>query len=716
MAEIIKATDSLNEGRKKLNAIAEEMGNKDVASMPEVINAREGKVDLYSNVSNKIDKDGNGQVGWANLNQTARENISGDKVAVVGENSVNTPNLVDKSVTEKKTTFIHESTNLYNSSSDVLRHVVDSVTGELSPSETYNLTDWVEVQPSTQYSTYGFVKVVTYDENFSRVGLKHMEDSGDTFTPGQSARFARLQYAINNQNYPRQINLGESLSSYEPYYTRLSDDITVAGSSLEANSLTTDKYVENSVTEDIVSFINTSTNLFDKGSAVVGVVRIDGTYNEESTTHSTSDFISVKPNTAYSFTKVAYIAHYDEEGQFLKRTTHPTNEEQNIQIDTATYQLRLMVNRNLTTLDDVQMNEGEELLPYEDYGSTLSENIRISGISGISGTTDLWGYSPYLIEGVTEGFYHGQEMEGFDTPYSLPKEDVYSWYDELLNDSERHSKKTIGTDGVGNPIYAYRFNAPRVEDEGEGRQEEKIPKMFLISGIHGLEKAGVYNLYNGMKAIIEDWRTDERLETLRFNADYIVVPIINPDGFDRSRRQNENDVDLARNFPERWSGGSDNPDDVTYQGPYPLSEAGSQALADLLEEHAEETILFLSHHNFGSSDGFVWIPSASKLQTDLAKKVIAKLSREWQKENEWLPQDNDWFVGRATASTSAGSETTYASSLGIQSNVLEISHTFPYEDNPVEYSSSTFTFGVEVLINWLLMNLRENVKYYNKLM
>lgn len=53
MAELINATDSLNEGREKINNIAREMNVKDVASMPEVVNARNG----HSSLKGRLDSD-----------------------------------------------------------------------------------------------------------------------------------------------------------------------------------------------------------------------------------------------------------------------------------------------------------------------------------------------------------------------------------------------------------------------------------------------------------------------------------------------------------------------------------------------------------------------------------------------------------------------------------------------------------------------------------
>ncbi|MGG5333734.1 SGNH/GDSL hydrolase family protein [Enterococcus sp. AZ163] len=59
----------------------------------------------YSLESEKVDKNGVGQVGWGMLDQEARENISGGKTAVVGPKSVLTESIVDGVVTRQKTAF-----------------------------------------------------------------------------------------------------------------------------------------------------------------------------------------------------------------------------------------------------------------------------------------------------------------------------------------------------------------------------------------------------------------------------------------------------------------------------------------------------------------------------------------------------------------------------------------------------------------------------------
>ena len=56
----------------------------------------------------------------------------------------------------------------------------------------------------------------------------------------------------------------------------------------------------------------------------------------------------------------------------------------------------------------------------------------------------------------------------------------------------------------------------------------------------------------------------------------VVVPVLNPDGLSKNRRQNANRVDLNRNFP------AENFQASTRFGPRPLSEPEAALVADLV--------------------------------------------------------------------------------------------------------------------------------------
>jgi murein peptide amidase A len=105
--------------------------------------------------------------------------------------------------------------------------------------------------------------------------------------------------------------------------------------------------------------------------------------------------------------------------------------------------------------------------------------------------------------------------------------------------------------------------------------DPKLPKFFLIGGVHGDEPEG--------SRVVEDFL--EAAESLErdFKACVIVVPRYNPDGLNRNERTNANGVDLNRNFPaEDWSPECKAP---RYNpGPKALSEPETQGLVKLLED------------------------------------------------------------------------------------------------------------------------------------
>lgn len=143
MAEFINATDSLNEGRKKLNAIAKEMNDKEVASMPEVVSARDGHPNLrarldeeyqavisqiardaisaQAGLDKKVDINGSQQVKYSNLDQQIREMFTGGNTAVVGPNSVGTDNVINGSILYRKLyeTFRFDGGNVLGGDTDL---------------------------------------------------------------------------------------------------------------------------------------------------------------------------------------------------------------------------------------------------------------------------------------------------------------------------------------------------------------------------------------------------------------------------------------------------------------------------------------------------------------------------------------------------------------------------------------------------------------------
>jgi hypothetical protein len=142
------------------------------------------------------------------------------------------------------------------------------------------------------------------------------------------------------------------------------------------------------------------------------------------------------------------------------------------------------------------------------------------------------------------------------------------------------------------------------------------------SGEHTLEWA--YELVNDYRA------GDATTRSLLARARVIIVPVVNPDGFNFSREDGEarghaggsNDfngtqaefhrkncrpscaisggVDLNRNYGDRWGGegGTESPAAETYRGTAPFSEPEVQNVRELISQH--QVVTMITNHTFGN--------------------------------------------------------------------------------------------------------------------
>jgi len=152
---------------------------------------------------------------------------------------------------------------------------------------------------------------------------------------------------------------------------------------------------------------------------------------------------------------------------------------------------------------------------------------------------------------------------------------TYNWYAEL---ARLHPGTTfvssIGTSHQGRNIFAYRFGTP-------GK-----PQIFFQGLIHARE---------WITGAVVQYLTYHLLNTetsYLANYEFIVVPIVNPDGYiytwtnDRLWRKNRRNnggsygVDLNRNYDSHWGegGSSSIPSSDTYMGPSAASEPEIQAV------------------------------------------------------------------------------------------------------------------------------------------
>ena len=129
-----------------------------------------------------------------------------------------------------------------------------------------------------------------------------------------------------------------------------------------------------------------------------------------------------------------------------------------------------------------------------------------------------------------------------------------------------------GTSVEGEEIKAYRS-----EDKSESYN-------YLMAGVHGDEVEGVYLLKN-----LFDWLQEENEQ---INAPFIVIPVLNVDGYRSGTRTNSHGVDLNRNLPSKhWS--PEARDKKYHPGTSALSEPENQFLVKLFEKFPPKFILTL---------------------------------------------------------------------------------------------------------------------------
>lgn len=116
--------------------------------------------------------------------------------------------------------------NIVNTANYTAHKKIKDTTGEIVDSDSYNLSDYFAIKPSTKYTVLGSGAALNiYDYSKNRVRTFYPSSTAiGTITTPDNAAFARMS---NNSNPSKwQINEGETLKTYTPYTPiKISDEI-----------------------------------------------------------------------------------------------------------------------------------------------------------------------------------------------------------------------------------------------------------------------------------------------------------------------------------------------------------------------------------------------------------------------------------------------------------------------------------------------------------
>lgn len=205
--------------------------------------------------------------------------------------------------------------------------------------------------------------------------------------------------------------------------------------------------------------------------------------------------------------------------------------------------------------------------------------------------------------------------------------EVYSKYSALVSRHRGYITTTqYGKASDGQSINVYTFAPPAVGGDHAGVEPAKI---IIVGGQHGFEKANVFGMYYFFEDMCENWQNDPVLDYFRHNVKIIVVPILNPSGFDASSYKNSNGVNLNRNYPHSWTL-VDDPESDQYGGAAPFDQPETQVIRRLVQANLDAAFVVDSHTKGKSSVGVYsdinWI-SCAKSDAPRYKKLARACRR-----------------------------------------------------------------------------------------
>lgn len=160
-----------------------------------------------------------------------------------------------------------------------------------------------------------------------------------------------------------------------------------------------------------------------------------------------------------------------------------------------------------------------------------------------------------------------------------------------------------------------------------GSNDDK-PAFFFHGGIHAREWVSPATMMYIVDRLLSDYGVDEVVTRSIDDVEYLIVPVLNVDGYDftwqdfpdnRFWRKNRSyngqngegedifGVDLNRNFPVGWGGdgSSGNPGSDVYRGPFAASEPETQAAIAFVADHPN-VVAYIDFHSFSELVMWPW--------------------------------------------------------------------------------------------------------------
>ena len=621
------------------------------------------------------------------------------------------PSLIIPNVKPTELNSIQLSKNLFNHNAVTSGKAILS-TGVIADNASYAITDFIAVDANSNYTissevgTSAFTAVAYYDADKSfieRVDVNSASNAVVVLTPTNAfyVRF-NINTALGSPSQrQRMFNKGSVALNYEPYANPILSGVTLAQDIKDQIQVNNEHIAQ-------------SANLFDHTKATIGYAILATGAVSENANYSYSDYIKVESGQKYTMSAEsgynAFIntAYYDESKTFINRVdTLTPSGPLTITIPAGVSYVRFNINAGLPSQRNRMFNKGDTALPYVPYRVELS-GVTLAGdvMEQLSKELQLDPDDNVMLDLPVDAVYSTNQTWPFITDFrNVTSAQVYQMFDTLMSEHPNYiTKQVLGNDAWGNPIAVYKFTPTKPTATAKTR----YPKVFLTCGTHGMEHTPPMATYLMLYEMCKNWQSNPLLEALRFNVNFLILPVVNPSGWNKYSRVNDNGVDINRNFPEGWSLQGEGTD--LYGGPSPLSELESQYVKQVFDENPNIDIMY-DYHNFNGLPGWehvIWVPTGSGAYVEhMCQMLVGRMTRKWRKEYSFIPTSETWFAGYSDTTHGAMIQD-HARERGIKfSATFETAGKIWLDPEGGLYNTPHKKMCVEALVNWILINLNE---------
>lgn len=220
-------------------------------------------------------------------------------------------------------------------------------------------------------------------------------------------------------------------------------------------------------------------------------------------------------------------------------------------------------------------------------------------------------------------------IEDFDVGAAEPYHDYDALTAELQRLAADHPT-LLTLESAGRSTQGRELWIVKVSDD-PSLDEAPEPKLLYVANMHGDEVVGRELMIYLIRQLVTEYGRTPRITRLVDNAEIYIMPTMNPDGFELSRRGNSRGVDLNRDFPDFLSDPNDTPAGRA---------AETQALMRLHQAH--HFVMALNFHGGSACFNMPWDTRAnSRVQDRFGDDALMRqLARAYADANATMRTSN----------------------------------------------------------------------------